>query len=253
MTTQPSHLEYRRAFTLVELLVVIGIIALLISVLMPALSRARESANAVKCQSNLRQIGLSLRMYVEDNRGWCMPYYDDGLINPVQRNDGKWEATWIARLRDYITTRRPLEAQQVDETLFDCPTQRGTAYETQSRGHCYSMTRYAGKLIWNGSKLESHATHKIPGPMVRVKNSQEKIWVADANLVVLDNNTCKRTFLEPDFVIGNPSNWNTIAYRHRDKANILFLDGHVEALDNSLWIGKPEMYDHFWKWNPEIQ
>src|SRR5438552_5697976 len=63
----------KSGFTLVELLVVIGIIALLIAMLFPALSRARQHAQWLQCQSNLRQIGLYLEMYANDSRGVIFP------------------------------------------------------------------------------------------------------------------------------------------------------------------------------------
>jgi prepilin-type N-terminal cleavage/methylation domain-containing protein/prepilin-type processing-associated H-X9-DG protein len=85
-------------FTLVELLVVIGIIALLISILLPALNRAREQANLIECQSNLRQMGQLCMIYTGDNQGF-LPYgyaYTSYTSNTLSSgNKGWWdEPTW---------------------------------------------------------------------------------------------------------------------------------------------------------------
>ncbi len=118
----------RRAFTLVELLVVIGIIALLIAILMPALSRARGQAQSTQCLSNLRQMGQALTMFASEHQGYLVKaWFNDGPKHLKFRNGGperrewryyyrppndiSWEWTYI--LSEYVAK---------SEGVFRCPT-----------------------------------------------------------------------------------------------------------------------------------
>jgi prepilin-type N-terminal cleavage/methylation domain-containing protein len=111
-------------FTLVELLVVIGIIALLISILLPALNRAREQANMIKCQANLHQIGLAMINYCNDNKGiWVPGQYCTALASGLGNGDS-WAAILVSQR--YIPyqnlSSNPPTGAVLPPSILACPT-----------------------------------------------------------------------------------------------------------------------------------
>jgi prepilin-type N-terminal cleavage/methylation domain-containing protein/prepilin-type processing-associated H-X9-DG protein len=171
----------RGAFTLVELLVVIGIIAVLIGILLPALSRARESANSVKCLANLRQIGNALVMYTNENKG-MLPFGFVGKntkIHPAVDYPGE-TTDWTVLLMNVLSKKQGLDyaSQQTVgssfaglRAIFICPTvpidQGVKSFITHYSSHprilpdLETVDFYRGGTTANGPRLRAYKLSKV--------------------------------------------------------------------------------------------
>lgn len=144
-----------RGFTLIELLVVIAIIVVLISLLLPALNKARVAAQIVACQSNLRQVGIGMFSFTQDNRG-SLPWADVLAWDvPANPSNGycpwlaHWGSGWVTRLGEEKYVQTSAHNNMYKKDAFSCPLDRaGKPYECPSSRPYYSTYKATHGFGW---------------------------------------------------------------------------------------------------------
>src|SRR5215213_7554805 len=113
-----------KGFTLVELLVVIGIIALLISILLPTLASARRSANSVKCLAGLKEIGNAFTLYAHENKGFYPPTRDTVTPTAGGAFDRRWTdyvAKYVAKKGADFSNVKDIATIRKNSVIWGCP------------------------------------------------------------------------------------------------------------------------------------
>jgi prepilin-type N-terminal cleavage/methylation domain-containing protein len=224
MSMPIDHRNRTRAFTLVELLVVIGIIAILIAMLMPALTRARAATQKVACMSNLRQHGMALRMYANDNRG-RLPSADDygtklGTYFGI-KDEAKSGYSWLHYYGN-------------DHLIWACPSEiTRDGYPAYGINYPNVFSRFDWFYVPGGEN--SRLLHKVPNSTFMVADAQ-MTWIFSANRFTMtvdwDKDVLVDSYNFPGMFApwGDSYHYNGIAPRHpRKTINFLFSDASVRS------------------------
>jgi prepilin-type N-terminal cleavage/methylation domain-containing protein/prepilin-type processing-associated H-X9-DG protein len=247
----------KKGFTLVELLVVIGIIALLISILLPSLNKARRSAKGVQCLSNLRQLEAGYVMYADGNRGWLLDYGPTTVAGQPIWN-GSYGIPWATNLSPYIPTN-------VDSYMI-CPECESLRPRTGTSPGVLNESYIAdyGTILWDCSYGMNVAVASDGGTYMTgqyqklsqlpVGGQTTPVFMDAVWRDIVPN--ASTALVPPDLKYGG-FNMSPLAYsfqrgcinRHIGAINVAFADGHAER------VRLPDLWGLNWSstWVPTTQ
>lgn len=273
--TKPSP----KAFTLIELLVVIAIIALLLGILLPSLGSARATARNLKCKINMRSINLAMELYREDNKGFGNEHTNQGarfdLAGRRLAADDNL-AYWGIPYDDYIDNS--LEVwRDPDFTLMDPYPYYSTdpdfindtqQYQTYGINAVFppvasldprwktGIWTVTNKTVVGRGGVQVRVRTAMVRPVYQIPQPNDLIVFQDAWEHALDNNGDTLNQLsqyDGDYGGYFKSVWRNEYFRHTDRGNVSFADGHVEEFDRAEVTeqGKPELLYNYTGYYPD--
>jgi prepilin-type processing-associated H-X9-DG protein/prepilin-type N-terminal cleavage/methylation domain-containing protein len=212
----------KRAFTIVELLVVISVVSVLMAILMPALARARQQGKSVACLSNLRQLAIASQLYVNNNDG----FYPIAYMNKLTDSEFvsyAWDFTRIQKFSPFEQKVIPglLWEGRTIEKVQQCPSFKGDATWLLDP---YTGYNYNTSFIGHGQS-ERCVT---PAMAVSVRKPDRCALFGDGQFSGGANKFMRSPW--PDICDDFPfRSAGTQGYRHNGKTNVAWCDGHVSS------------------------